>query len=87
MPAISGYVTRPFSGREVAKVLTRHGFERVGGRGSHRKFLYVHPETGEKRVVTVPMHDELAVGTLQEIADQCGANDFHRFCDWLEASL
>lgn len=78
---------RTFSGREVAKVLSDHGYVSVGGRGSHRKFVYVHPVTSEKRVVMVPMHDEIAIGTLQEIAAQCGADDFHRFCDWLEASL
>lgn len=78
---------RTFSGREVAKVLTDHGYERAGGQGSHRKFVYVHPVTGEKRVVMVPMHDEIAIGTLREIAEQCGANDFRRFREWLEKSL
>lgn len=79
---------RTFSGREVAKVLHGHGYTPVGsGGGSHRKFVYEHPDTGEKRVVTVPMHDEISIGTLQSIADQCGANDFDAFCEWLEASL
>lgn len=78
---------RVFSGREVAKVLSGHRYKLAGARGSHRKFVYVHPATGEKRIVMVTMHDEIAVGTLQEVADQCGANDFQRFCDWLEESL
>jgi len=25
----------------------------------------------------VPMHDEIRIGTLHSIADQCGATDFH----------
>lgn len=78
---------RTFSGREVVKVLRDHGFEVVGGGGSHRKLAYVHPEIREKRVVVVPLHDELATGTLSDIAEQAGAKTFETFCDWLEASL
>jgi hypothetical protein len=34
--------------------------------------------------VTVPLHDELATGTLRSIASQCEADDFQAFMDWLE---
>lgn len=78
---------RTFSGQEVVKLLRRHGFEPAGGRGSHRKLVYVHPETEEKRVVVVPLHHELAEGTLSSIAEQAGANDLDSFCRWLEADL
>ena len=74
---------RTFSGREVVKVLRNHRFSVVGGGGSHRKLAYLHPKTGEKRTVVVPMHDEISIGTLHDIADQAGANDFDAFCEWI----
>lgn len=77
----------PYSAREVISVLTSHGFTRQpSGGGSHEKFVYRHPESGEKRVVTVPLHDELAPGTLDSIAKQAGANDVQAFRDWLDAN-
>lgn len=75
---------RTFSGREVAKVLDKMGYEATGGRGSHRKFSYKNEDTGEVRHVLVPLHDELAPGTLREIADQCGAEDFDAWCEWID---
>lgn len=76
---------RQFSGREVAKVLVRWGFEPTGGKGSHRVFRYEHPDTDEVRVVTVPItHDPVKQGTLREIADQAGAEEFDAFCRELE---
>lgn len=45
---------------------------------------YQHPETGEKRTVTVPMHDRIKTGTLRDIADQAGARDFDEFCRWID---
>ena len=35
------------------------------------------PDTGEVRLVDVPQHDGVAIGTLRSIADQCGAVDDH----------
>lgn len=78
---------RPFSGEEVVKVLRGHGYKPAGRTGSHVRLVYEHPETGETRRVTVPMHDEIAWGTLRSIAEQCGAEDFDAFCEWLESSL
>lgn len=79
---------RTFSGREVAKVLVRWGFEPVGGRGSHRVFRYDHPKTEEVRTVTVPItHDPIKRGTLRRIAAQAGAKDFDAFCAELDAWL
>ena len=77
-----------FTGQEIASVLRDHGFRPVDRTGSHLKLRYEHPETGEVRVVTVPMKgsDELPTGTLQSIADQCGARDFHAWCAWIDAN-
>jgi len=45
---------------------------------------YTNPDTGERRTVTVPLHDRISVGTLQSIAEQCGANDFQAWCEWID---
>ncbi|PSP49799.1 type II toxin-antitoxin system HicA family toxin [Halobacteriales archaeon QH_3_68_24] len=64
--------------------LCRPVYVPVGGKGSHTTLRYEHPETGEVRTVTVPQADPIPVGTLQDIADQAGARDFHDFCEWVE---
>lgn len=66
------------------KALGKWGFRRVGQTGDHLKLRYIDPNTGEKRTVVVPLHDELATGTLRDIADQAGANDFQAFLDAIE---
>lgn len=38
----------------------------------------------EARTVPVPLHDELAEGTLRDIADQAGAKEYQRFKSWIE---
>ncbi len=75
---------RPYSGEEIAKALRKWNFQPVDREGSHLKLRYVNPNTGEKRMVSVPMHDELATGTLRNIADQAGAKDFQAFLDAIE---
>lgn len=55
------------SGAEVVRALERAGFAVVSQRGSHRKLR--HPDG---RVVIVPMHRELASGTLASILRQAG---------------
>ena len=77
-------VTRDFSGEDIVKVLTRHNFRKDRQRGSHVILKYTHPETGEKRTVTVPMHDRVRTGTLRKIAEQAGANDFEEFGRWID---
>lgn len=77
-------VRRVFTGEEVAKVLTDMGYTPKGRKGSHLKLRYKHPETGEVRNVSVPMGGEIPEGTLRNIADQCGANDFDSFCEWMD---
>jgi len=81
-------VTRPadFSGRDVIVVLRNHGFKPVRRTGSHVRLRYEDPETDEVRLVTVPLHDRIRVGTLRNIAEQCGANDFDAWCRWIDAN-
>ncbi len=55
------------SGAEVVKALGRAGFEQVSQRGSHVKVR--HPDG---RMAIVPLHRELAPGTLRSILRQAG---------------
>ncbi|WP_071933344.1 type II toxin-antitoxin system HicA family toxin [Halodesulfurarchaeum formicicum] len=77
---------RTFSGQAVVKVLVNVGdFEWRRTTGDHAQLYYEHPTNeNDRRHVTVPLHDELRVGTLREIADQAGANDFDTFCEWID---
>ncbi len=79
-------VRTSFSGREIAKVLQKHGYRQAGRKGSHLKLRYEHPVTDEVRIVTVPLksEDDIPTGTLRSIADQCGAEDFHKWCHWID---
>lgn len=53
------------SGAEVVRALGKAGFEHVGQRGSHVKVRHA-----DGRTVIVPMHRELARGTLRSILRQ-----------------
>jgi predicted RNA binding protein YcfA (HicA-like mRNA interferase family) len=77
---------RTFSGREVVRVLVNvGGFEWRRTAGDHAQLYYRHPTNdADRRRVTVPLHDELQVGTMRSIADAAGANDFDAFCDWID---
>jgi predicted RNA binding protein YcfA (HicA-like mRNA interferase family) len=77
-------VSATVSGREIVGVLRSFGFGPVSRRGSHVRLRYEHPETGEVRTVDVPMHDEVKIGTLRSIADQCGAADVRDWCRWID---
>ena len=55
------------SGSEVVKALSNAGFDRVSQRGSHVKL-----RNAEQRTVIVPLHRELAPGTLRSILRQAG---------------
>ena len=56
------------SGRQVVRVLTRIGFAIVGRKGSHVRLKRRRAE--EVLIVIVPMHRELAKGTLRSILKQ-----------------
>lgn len=77
-------VRTTFSSEEVLTALTKHGFVPVGGKGSHTTLRYENADTGEVRTVTVPRADPIPTGTLQSIAEQAGAEDFHAFCEWVD---
>ncbi|WP_276299156.1 type II toxin-antitoxin system HicA family toxin [Halorussus lipolyticus] len=79
-------VRTSFSGQDIAKVLTDHGFEPADRTGSHLKLRWESPNTTEVRIVTVPMKgsDSIPHGTLKSIAEQSGANDFREWCRWID---
>ena len=55
------------SGAQVVVALRKAGFEQMSQRGSHVK---LRAEDG--RVVIVPVHRELAIGTLRSVIRQSG---------------
>ena len=75
-----------FSGREIIKALRSKRYRLVDRTGSHVKLRYEHPETNEVRIVTVPLTDadRISQDTYRSIAEQCGANDFEEWVDWIE---
>lgn len=54
------------SGEELVRILQRNGFQIVRRRGSHISLMKDRYRT------VVPLHDELARGTLLAILKQCG---------------
>ncbi len=60
-------MTRQLSGAEVVRALGRVGFEQVSQRGSHVKMRHA-----DGRMAIVPLHRELAPGTLRSILRQAG---------------
>ena len=60
------------SSAEILGALKRGGFTPVSQKGSHLKLKK------ERRVVIVPMHDEVARGTLRSIPEQA-ALDLNEF--------
>ena len=78
-------VDADFSGREIVKALRSKRYVPVGRTGSHVKLRYEHPETGEVRVVTVPLvdADQIAQDTYRSIAAQCGAEEFEEWVAWI----
>jgi predicted RNA binding protein YcfA (HicA-like mRNA interferase family) len=58
------------SGVEVARALERAGFVTRSQRGSHRKLRHA-----DGRTVIVPIHREVAPGTLRSILKQAGLSE------------
>lgn len=77
---------RTFSGTEIAKVLVNHAdFEWRRTTGDHAQLYYEHPTNdADRRHVTVPLHEEVRIGTLRNIAEDAGARDFDAFCEWVD---
>lgn len=60
-----------FSGDQVISLLTRKfGFERISQKGSHVKMR--GEARGRTMVTIVPLHKELAVGTLHGVLELAG---------------
>ena len=81
-------VTRDFSGEDVYKVLVNVGsFRHVRMTGDHLILRWEPPaghEQTDARVVSVPAHDSISIGTLHDIANDAGADDFEAFCEWID---
>jgi predicted RNA binding protein YcfA (HicA-like mRNA interferase family) len=60
---------RRLTARELLRALHGVGFETVSVRGSHAKLCRMAPD-GTRQLLTVPLHGELASGTLRAIARQ-----------------
>ena len=60
---------RQMSSREILRALGSFGFQVVKTRGSHAKLRRVL-KSGERQTLTIPLHDELATGTLRAIYNQ-----------------
>ena len=75
--------SRDFYGADLVSVLQGFGYRKDRQRGSHVILKYGHPETGEVRTITVPLHDRTRTGTLQAIAERRRA-DFHEWCRWID---
>lgn len=59
---------RRLTGRELSRELRGLGFEIVNIEGSHAKFR--RTRAGQNQVLTIPLHDTLAPGTLVAIYRQ-----------------
>lgn len=56
------------SGKDIAKILSKLGYEHIRTRGSHM-IMIKQTEKG-KKTIPVPNHKELAKGTLKAIMNQ-----------------
>ncbi|WP_436903741.1 type II toxin-antitoxin system HicA family toxin [Halovenus halobia] len=76
-----------FSGREIVTVMVNSGiYEWDRTNGDHAILRWEPPDDhdADARTVPVPLHDSVDVGTLRSIADQAGARDFEKFCEWID---
>ena len=66
------------SGRRIVRALERLGFMHVRTKGSHA--VMVRTDAHGKRVCVVPLHSEVAIGTLRAVLRQANVShdDFHR---------
>ena len=65
------------SAREIVSALHKVGFEEVSQKGSHKK---LRNDSDPPRTVIVPMHNEVARGTLRSILEQADI-DLKTFLD------
>ena len=60
---------RRLTSREVLRILRGFGFEVASMRGSHAKLIRM-TASGERQVLTVPVHSQLQAGTVRAIYRQ-----------------
>jgi predicted RNA binding protein YcfA (HicA-like mRNA interferase family) len=60
---------RSLGGQDVIRILTGFGFQVIGIRGSHSKLRRILP-SGDRQILTIPLHRSLAPGTLHAIYRQ-----------------
>ena len=60
---------RRLTSREVLGILREFGFEVSQIRGSHAKLVRI-PTSGKRETLTVPLHPQLPIGTVQAIYRQ-----------------
>ena len=51
---------------KIIKTMKKFGFYKISQRGSHAKYI----NDGTKKVFIIPMHNEIAKGTLKSILEQ-----------------
>jgi predicted RNA binding protein YcfA (HicA-like mRNA interferase family) len=66
--------------KTIIKILKKLGFSEVSQKGSHLK---LKKESPKKLVVIIPMHDEIAKGTLKSILEQANL-DIDHFLEFLK---
>jgi predicted RNA binding protein YcfA (HicA-like mRNA interferase family) len=62
---------RRMTSREILRVLHGFGFEVIAQKGSHAKLCRELPG-GDRQILTVPIHKDLAPGTILAIYRQAG---------------
>lgn len=79
-------VRSAFDGLDIVKALTSYDYRIVDRTGSHVKLRLDRADIDEPRIVTVPLksRDQIPTGTLRSISEQCGANDFRAWCEWID---
>jgi len=58
-------IPRDLSGRDLAKALGRYGYRLVRETGSHIRLVSIH--TGAEHKITIPDHEPVKIGTLNNI--------------------
>ena len=88
LPRLKPLASSSFLCEDVYKVLVNvGGFQHVRTTGDHLILRWDPPEGHENteiRTVTVPAHDSISIGTLHDIADDAGAENFEAFCEWID---
>jgi predicted RNA binding protein YcfA (HicA-like mRNA interferase family) len=54
---------------EIIRALSKLGFQKISQKGSHAKYKN---DISPVKTVIIPMHSEIARGTLKSILDQAG---------------